>query len=699
MPVVDYLTDFASRQSFGMLEPHADWNQMMYSPAQELFGLNILSDVASFYAGDDFSLTFQNGTSTADQPINNKWVAFYSEGNPGALDTGGDFYNYFVLRLPPSSSSQDDSASPESSALANSSSPIGTDSSAVISTVSSPESSSTFSAAPEGSPPATSWHADNSAYPADTMVHQEGLGQFTPGSLTGYYLADSATAVLSIPTFLFFDDDSVDTFGQAVTYFINNATQQKAKNVIIDLQQNTGGIPGLALFVFQQVSWNCAHYLSHKLTVPKFFPQTLPYTGSRMRSHPLADVLGEASTARFQSLREPGDDLDDLSDEWIEDFISEWVSVVRVNAETGRNFSSWQEFSGPQHLDGDNFTLTEEYDLSNPLFDGLALEEPDDACSEDDPCRTNSPWGAGNIVILTDGICGSTCSLFVEMMHQAGVRSVAVGGSPRAGPMQAASGTRGAASYSAEQVNETFTNIGEYNSTAAALKPPAFDDTGMYLDYVGFTLRDQLRRNATIPNQMLYLPADCRLYWTLANFYNYTQLWTDVYTAMFVDPSRCVAGSTNVTSPPPPPKVTTQHSEVSISPYIWHSLSGSFESFESFEPVMDNPQPPIKVEICGARDKQCYPKDFNCRRQQTQSKVSYFLKQRSCNSSNKDRCRPQYCNTNGLVSQNKRNGIAYDGKVPIESGFCMLPWDYSDVQCANLEPQSKFLAYLSRLGL
>lgn len=50
----------------------------------------------------------------------------------------------------------------------------------------------------------------------------------------------------------------------------------------------------------------------------------------------------------------------------------------------------------------------------------------------------SQPFAADDIILLTDGVCSSTCSLFVEMMHhEAGVKIVVAGGSSEIGPMQA----------------------------------------------------------------------------------------------------------------------------------------------------------------------------------------------------------------------------------------------------------------------
>jgi C-terminal processing protease CtpA/Prc len=99
----------------------------------------------------------------------------------------------------------------------------------------------------------TSWHQINLAYPDQTMVHQQDLGQFDTGSVTGYFLETSQTAVLSIPTFDF-EYRAIDTFSRVIADFLGNATLRNAKHVVIDLQQNTGGQVGAAIYLFKQVS-------------------------------------------------------------------------------------------------------------------------------------------------------------------------------------------------------------------------------------------------------------------------------------------------------------------------------------------------------------------------------------------------------------------------------------------------------------
>lgn len=150
-------------------------------------------------------------------------------------------------------------------------------------------------------------------------------------------------------------------------------------------------------------------------------------------------------------------------------------------------------------------------------------------------------------------------------MTQMGVRTVAVGGRPASGPMQAVSGSRGARAYQASELDSDFAFVAETikNSTAAALLPNR-SDTGMWVTSASINIRDQIRENDVMPLQFKYEAADCRIYYTLANIFNMSRLWRDAATAAWDDSSLCVAGSTgfpsahNTSSTKAPPKRTAQ---------------------------------------------------------------------------------------------------------------------------------------------
>jgi hypothetical protein len=157
-----YLEWFAGNNSFGTLEPHADWNQLMSSAAQDIQALaTVFAGGATFYPGDTITFKLENGTVITDN-----WKAiYYSQGNTGPLETGGDFFNFFVLGFYPASYDPDliDNNTVNITDLASASS--STSAAAAAPTV------AVASATPDCT---ETW--GNLAYPACPDVAQSGLG-------------------------------------------------------------------------------------------------------------------------------------------------------------------------------------------------------------------------------------------------------------------------------------------------------------------------------------------------------------------------------------------------------------------------------------------------------------------------------------------------------------------------------------------
>ncbi|CCD42796.1 similar to peptidase S41 family protein [Botrytis cinerea T4] len=486
-----YLLDFASVNSVGTLEDHSDWNQLMLSAAQDIQGyFNTFSGGATFYPGNNITFLLENGTSWTEN-----YLAIYDTPGPtGPLQTGGDFYNFFVLGFYPASydpytdDSDDDS---EDSSSDNSST-------AVTSTTSA-------------TPTLTGW--ESPAYPEIPDVAQEDLGTYGDGVVSGYFLNSTSVSVLSIPSFDV-DGDAVFSFQQTISQFINQTQAAGLKKVVIDLQQNYGGQSLLAIDTFKQ-----------------FFPNIDPFAGSRMRAHSSADVLGKTLTPYWDGLAENDETKYVLA-------ADEWVITNRINADTNRNFTNWQEFFGPNQYSGDNFTKIARYNLSNPIFDasGTGLDISDDAFAvygydaNPAPSGAKPPFAAEDIIILSDGICHSSCALLIEMFrHEAGVRVVVVGGTPTTGPMQAPAGSRGARDYDTFTLdaNIDFTQhlLQNQSSTDAIFLPNRTEQLSVFVYFADINLRDQVRKNEEIPLQFAYEAADCRIYYTPQTVYNYTNLW------------------------------------------------------------------------------------------------------------------------------------------------------------------------------
>jgi hypothetical protein len=321
--VIEVLTEFAALNSDGFLEPHADWNSLMDSPAQFVSGDLSIFQSGTFYPGHELNATFKDGSSR-----DTFWLSVFNElDDTGPLTTAGDFYNYFVLgqlpasydpnstwwpTLPDDDTSDDNTTTPD---------PYG----AICAT---------------GTAADQNWcSASYGAYPNNPVVSQFDLGVTGGGVVTGYFLEDISTGVLSIPSFHQTDPD-IENFNAAVDDFIGNATQKNISRVVIDLQTNSGGQVYLAFNTFKQ-----------------FFYNIDPYAASRIRSHDLANVLGGAYSKWWKELETDLGGQDGSNGELYNyTAAEEWVVVNRIKAETGGNFSSWADYYGRVSDRGDLFS-------------------------------------------------------------------------------------------------------------------------------------------------------------------------------------------------------------------------------------------------------------------------------------------------------------------------------------------------------
>ncbi|PSN72087.1 hypothetical protein BS50DRAFT_516100 [Corynespora cassiicola Philippines] len=542
--VVEYLTRFAELNSEGYLEPHADWNAIMDSPARDIQGYLSIFQRAMFYPGDELNFKLANDTIVEA----NWWALYHELYATGPLTTGGDFYNYFVLGILPDSyndTNPNEKWWPDDYDLETEETTDDTeDTDETEETNNTTESQYGCSGGD-----LDSWCLYSmGAYPDDPVVSQYGVDILGSGIVTGYLLDDISTGVLSIPSFYQTGGD-IKNFTTAVREFVDLVAEQNTSRVIIDLQQNSGGMVLLALTTFKE-----------------FFFDIDPYTGSRIRSHELANVLGSAYSQWWESL-DPEDPL------YLSYAASEWVATNRINPLTGQNFTSWAEYHGQVNVLDDSFSEQQIYNLSDRIFDKSMFDYVPRAYAEPEEFESSArKWNPEEILILTDGLCSSTCALFVEFMaHQAGVRTISVGGRPIEGPMQTVGGNRGATVYTADRIDYDILALNDtLENEEAFSRTPDRDDTGMWINYASVNIRDQMRKNDTTPLQFKYEASQCRIYYTLANVYNMSQLWRDAAAATWDDPSLCVENSIgyatgpNVTETQQPPERTAQSPTLSL---------------------------------------------------------------------------------------------------------------------------------------
>ena len=266
---VKFLSEFAATNAPGTLEPHADWNQLMSSAVGDVTGfLSVFESAAIFYPGENVTFLFGNGSIQPDLP----WLATYvSLNDASVVSNGEDFYTLFVLGLEPEATA---SPVPSSSIFASSTAilpsismvtgmaPTGASSSAIaqtsatsMATVSSNVASTASSTASSSSSMPSSWDYFPDIQPD---VAQPDLGLLNGGVITGYFLNDGETAVLSIPSFDV-NGEAVLTFSPTISEFLQQSKAKGYQRVIIDVQKNGGGGYLLATDTFKQVCLSLLH--------------------------------------------------------------------------------------------------------------------------------------------------------------------------------------------------------------------------------------------------------------------------------------------------------------------------------------------------------------------------------------------------------------------------------------------------------
>ena len=142
-----------------------------------------------------------------------------------------------------------------------------------------------------------------------------------------------------------------------------------------------------------------------------------------------------------------------------------------------------------------------------------------------------------------------------------------VGDRPQNGPMQTASGTRGARSYDIGGIDNNIAIDKLINATTEMHLPARKED--VFISQGSINLRDQIRDDSSITSQLMYEAAKCRIFFIQVTWSNYISLWTYAAYAIWTDSSMCVPGSTGyasdsaVTETQGPPKGSSNMSNAS----------------------------------------------------------------------------------------------------------------------------------------
>lgn len=348
--------------------------------------------------------------------------------------------------------------------------------------------------------------------------------------ITGYKL-DDETAVMFIPSFEATDlpDNQSAVFADVAEQIVNGAVASGRNKLVIDVSANGGGNIVRAFDLFKL-----------------FFPDEFPYSATRFRrsdgTEELVNILGHLNQTAA---------LDD----------GPFGYQAQVTPDQKSSFASVEDFLGDEEqlavrvssLFG-NFNYTAVSGNENPIR-GYG--------NETRQLNKTTPFKAGDILIVGDGSCASTCTTFVNLMTiVGGVRTLTFGGRPRLEPMQIMGGVRGAQSLSYSDIESYVANTwdlvkssGNASEANAILSPEELDRANasiprplksfpLLLPGGNVNFRNAYQAgNGQLPLQFEYQASDCRLFYKYENVIKPATIWTEAKKAVWGG-GHCVEGST-----------------------------------------------------------------------------------------------------------------------------------------------------------
>lgn len=409
---------------------------------------------------------------------------------------------------------------------------------------------STISDTPANSTNSTVPTSSASATPSATSLPAPGyppaIYKEPHNLIGGYFLEDeySDVAVLSVPSFVSLNSAEIP-FQQVTEKFLVAAKAAGKTKLIIDVQANGGGTILQGYDLYKQL-----------------FPKGIGHAAfDRFRAFESTQLLTEYYSRASDTL--PRELVDENVNETLYVLESDVVSSP-FNYRSDMNasdelFPSWQAKFGPFENHGDNYSALFHWNLSDVLtpFNSGGIYVHGYAALANYTAAPQ-PFANEDIVVVTDGYCASTCTIFSELMRQRqGIKYISLGGRAKEGITQAVGGVKGTNNYPwtyiQYSVELAITNLTSSDAEAAKLNATELGD---YWDNVVFerqapgtsvnvNFRDGIRDDdeTETPLQFVYEPADCRILYTKEMTVDVTAIWKAVADSAFGGKDKCVAGS------------------------------------------------------------------------------------------------------------------------------------------------------------
>ncbi|KAJ0114556.1 hypothetical protein J7T55_004800 [Diaporthe amygdali] len=371
----------------------------------------------------------------------------------------------------------------------------------------------------------------------------------------GYFLTGAGyedVAVLSVLGFSPEGDfdilEYVVNFQKLTENFLAMSKQAGKKRLVVDVTGNGGGLVAAGFELYSQLFPNTPLFQANNMRLTDSMEQM-----AKIASSVQNEILAlDLNTLTPQNATQRQLALAALSQSSV---VSNLIPGGVFSAGGQVNFTSTDEIINPVTIKGDRFTSY----ISTPLNDTAS-----DFNLTGTGNRANPPpavFDPNNVVILTDGTCGSTCTLFSYLMiMQQNVKTVVVGGRPTTGPMQSIAGVEGAQVFPLNDLQQA--------AAAAVFVAPPEQQQQLSQSELGIIAEGYiLDRSATpsnggaingknafshtdaqTPLQFLMQPAQCRFFYTKEMIYGPEAVWKRAVDATFKDPQGlCVEGSVTPT--------------------------------------------------------------------------------------------------------------------------------------------------------
>lgn len=499
---VTYLSDWIFQASSNQ-DADSAYNSMFWSKAYNQSGVEGYfkngGRVRYIYPEADTTLTFENGTEITISNIGR------IKGNWAGVTDGPSFFTRFV------------------------SGAIGATTSAATSTAAVTTTTSTLTTSTTTTVSATATATADAAalpgYPGDPIVLS------SDSIVSGYFLDGEGFEDVGVLVMTSFSPDDPPEFQAKVQEFFAACVDAGIKKLVVDVQTNGGG------YIFQGYD-----------TFRQLFPDIVQNGTGRWRHSDGFTAVAEVFSDACE-----GYDPNTASEDLILtcESVYNWRYDLDVNDD---NFKDFNDKFGPLTYNGDNYTDVMQWNFSNPLdTSNTTYGIGYDVTGYGSRQNFTRPFGGPeNIVLLLDGYCASTCTLFSQFLKwDAGVKSIAMGGRPTEGAIQGVGGVKGSQSYSFSSIYSQVDMAREQTNDTDLLAE--FD---RYQEYplsrgsaFSLNVKDEIlpqNLDDGTPAQYIAEYTDCRLYWTADMHTNITNLWKAAAAAAF-NGAPCAFGGFNTT--------------------------------------------------------------------------------------------------------------------------------------------------------